>query len=69
MTYTNVTKHNSMFKKTYTTPSLKTIVLASESLICGSKSFPVDGQNSHNGEFDSDSHAWDSSNWSDADEE
>ncbi len=58
-----------MFKKTYTTPSLKTVAFASESLICGSTGFPVDGKNPHNSEFDSDTHAWDSSNWSDADEE
>lgn len=58
-----------MFKKTYTTPSLKTVAFASESLICGSTGFSVDGKNPHNSEFDSDTHAWDSSNWSDADEE
>lgn len=56
-----------MFKKTYTTPRLRTLTLSSESLICGSMT--IDKENPYKGEFDSDSHSWDSSNWSDADED
>ena len=57
-----------MFKKTYTTPTLKTIALAADSIICASGSIDFNND-SYSGPFDSDTHQWDSSNWSETDEE
>ncbi len=58
-----------MYKKAYTSPVLKTILLAPENIICasGEKDITIDNKDSYGGEFDSSSHTWDSSNWSDAD--
>ena len=58
-----------MFKKTYITPTLKTIALAADSIICASGAIPIDPNNPNTGPFDSDTHQWDSSNWSETDEE
>lgn len=58
-----------MFKKTYTTPTLKTITLAADSIICASGAIEIDKNNPFDGEFASDTHQWDSSNWSEGDEE
>ncbi len=58
-----------MFKKTYTTPTLKTIALAADSIICGSNAMTIEPNNPYSGEFGSGTHQWDSSNWSETDEE
>ncbi len=58
-----------MFKKTYTTPTLKSITLAAESIICASGTIEIDKKDPYTGEFNSDTHQWDSSNWSEGDEE
>ncbi len=60
-----------MFKKTYTTPTLKTIALAADSIICasGSKESIELNKDSYTGEYASGTHQWDSSNWSETDEE
>ncbi len=58
-----------MLKKTYTAPALKTIALAAEGIICKSTGIGIDKDNPHFEEFDSGTHQWDSSNWSDADDE
>ncbi len=59
-----------MFKKPYTSPALKTMALTAENIICGSgTNITVDNKNPYNSEFGSDTHAWDSSNWADADSE
>lgn len=57
-------------KKTYSTPSLKTIALGPESsvLFNGSEIKTSNETIDENG-FLSGDHAWDSSNWSGADEE
>ncbi len=57
-----------MLKKTYTAPALKTIALAAEG-ICASSDIGIDKNNPYPGEFNSGTHQWDSSNWSDADDE
>ncbi len=58
-----------MLKKTYTAPALKTIALAAEGIICASEDIGIDIDNPYSEEFNSGTHQWDSSNWSDADDE
>ncbi len=58
-----------MLKKTYTAPALKTIALAAEGIICASETDIGFDKTPYPDEFDSGTHQWDSSNWSDADDE
>lgn len=56
-------------KKSYSTPALKTIVLGPESAVMFNGSISKSEETIDESGFLSGDHAWDSSNWSGADEE
>ncbi len=56
-------------KKSYSTPALKTIVLGPESAVMFNGSISTSEETIDESGFLSGDHAWDSSNWSGADEE